>query len=351
MSGYLLLADGTRLDGELRGAPRTAMGWVVANTSVVGFQEMATDPAYRGRVLAFTYPEVGNVGVTEAFSESAAVQPAALVVKVLSEHRSHYRSESGLEQMLAEADVPCLTGVDTRGLAVHLREHGEMPAAVAPADADVDALRQELAKLDRPMYRASGPTEAGGTATGPRLAVLDLGIRRSEVSQLTELGEVALFPHDADADAISEWNPDGIVVSDGPSAGEPPSEAVQTLEDLLGRLPVLAYGLGHVALGLALGCTCDYLRRGHHGANYPVRDVTSGATRVTFQRHTVLLDRESVEANPRAELLWENLTDGTVEAIRAAEHQAVGLQTMPVAPAPGQVSGDFRGFVQTINQS
>ncbi|KPK57745.1 MAG: hypothetical protein AMK73_09845, partial [Planctomycetes bacterium SM23_32] len=145
-----MLADGMRLGGQLKGTAQVAVGWLAANTAVVGFQEMATDPTYRGAVLAFTYPEVGNVGVTDAFSESPRVQAAALVVKVLSEYRSHYRAERDLEDLLREGGVPCLCGVDTRGVAVHLREAGEMAAAVAPADADPDDLLQRLASFGRP---------------------------------------------------------------------------------------------------------------------------------------------------------------------------------------------------------
>ena len=133
MTGYILLSDGMRLDGQLRGAAKTAMGYLVANTGVVGFQEMATDPAYKGAVLALTYPEIGNVVVTGAFAESPGIQPIAMVVKVLSETQSHYLAEGSLEDALIQAGVPCLTGIDTRALAVHLREKGEMPAAVAPA--------------------------------------------------------------------------------------------------------------------------------------------------------------------------------------------------------------------------
>ncbi len=346
MEGYLLLADGTRLDGELKGAPQAAVGRLVANTAVVGFQEMTTDPAYRGAVLAFTYPEVGSVGVTGAFNESDRVQVAALVVKVLSEFRSHYRAERDLEEALREQGVPCLCGVDTRGVAVHLREHGEMAAAVAPAEADPDELRERLAAFE-PL--GPPPAEAAGAeGNGPQVAVVDLGIRRSDLAQLRAVCRPARFPWSSSADDVLAAGPAGVVLSDGPALSVPPQEAVELVRGLLGRAPVLAFGLGHVALGMGLGCAPTFLGRGHHGANYPVRDLASGRAEVTAQRHSVALDRAGVEASDGAELLCENINDGTVEGIRSADGSAVGIQWLPAVPRPGLVNARIRAFIEGL---
>jgi len=315
MDGYILLADGTRLEGKLAGARKTAVGWLAANTAVVGFQEMLTDPVYLGRILVFTYPEIGNVGVTKAFSESPQVQAAGLVIKVLSEYRSHYLSEDSLENMLANAGVPCLTDIDTRGLAVHMREHGEMAAAIAIADADPNEMKAKLAALKRPEFKpteCSGPAKAG---SGPTVAVLNLGARRSQLDQLALCCRPVLVPHDASPDAVMATKPTGLFISDGPGADAPPQASVKTIKALLGRLPMLGCGLGHVALGMALGCKPAFLKRGHHGANYPVRNLSTGKVEVTQQRHTVMLDRGSVEASREAELLWENMNDSSVEGL------------------------------------
>lgn len=344
MKGYILLADGMRLDGVLRGARKVAIGRLVANTAVVGFQEMATDPAYKGCLLTFTYPEVGNVGVTKAFSESQEVQPAGLIVRVLSDFHSHYLAEGHLEEMLAQADVPCLTDVDTRGLAVHLRDHGEMPAAIAPADADAEELRQALAGVGRPEFRPSPPPADVPAGRGPKLAVLDLGLRRSQLAQLALCSRPVVFPCDATAEAILASAPAGVFVSDGPGVGEPPAQAVEAIADLLGKVPILACGLGHVALGVASGCGTAHLPRGHHGANYPVRNVRDGSVEVTQQRHTVMLDRGGVDASRKVELLWENINDGSVEGIEAADGSATGLQAILAAPLPGEVNGHIRSF-------
>ncbi len=348
MEGYLLLADGMRLDGVLKGAPETAIGWLVANTAVVGFQEMITDPAYRGAIVTFTYPEVGAVGVAERFSESAGVQAAGAVVKVLSEFRSHYQSEGDLEQMLAEAGVPCLCGVDTRGVAVHLREEGEMAAAVAPADVDERELLARLGQAGRPDYAPPESAPAAGGNGGPKVAVLNLGMRRSELAQLARCCRPELLPPDAGADDVLAVEPDGLFVSDGPGMTAPPPEAAQTVSELVGRLPVLATGLGHVTLGAALGCRLAFLRRGHHGVNCPVRNVRNGEVAVTSQRHSSVLDRASVEDCPDLELTHEHLNDGTVEGVTAADGTAVGLQFMPVPSEPGTVSPPVARFVERL---
>jgi len=348
MEGYILLADGLRLDGVLEGPRKSVVGWLTANTAVVGFPEMTTDPAYAGHILAFTYPEIGNVGMAAAFAESARIQVAGLVVRVLSEHTSHYLAEESLRDALARAGVPCLTGIDTRALAVHMRTEGEMPAAIAPAEAEPDRLAPALESAARPSFRPPQAPSMPAGGSGPKVAVLDLGIRRSTLAQLCRCCSPVLYPCDADAATITEGEPAGVIVSDGPCAALPPGQTVETIGKLLGTVPVLGCGLGHVALGMALGCAPTTLRRGHHGANYPVRNLVDGSLEITHQRHSTALDRLSVENAPGVEVLWENVNDCTVEGIRGADGLAVGLQPLLAAPLPGGVNPHIRRFVEGL---
>ncbi|MHC5033742.1 MAG: carbamoyl phosphate synthase small subunit [Planctomycetota bacterium] len=348
MDGYILLADGLKLEGVLLGPPRTAIGRLVANTAVVGFQEMATDPAYQGTILAFTYPEVGNVGVAAAFSESPRVQAAALVVKVLSDYRSHYLSEDDFVSMLAQDGLPCLADVDTRGLAVHLREAGEMTAAVASEQADVEEVKEAIRAVESREFLAPEPPAVPVGGSGPRVAVLNLGVRRSQLTQLAAGCSLAVHPHDADAGAVLADSPAAVFISDGPGTAVPPLRTVETVRALLGQVPLFGCGLGHIALGMALGCEPAFLKRGHHGANYPVRNLADGIVEVTQQRHTVTLDRDSVTGSPEVELLWENINDGTVEGIRAADGSAIGFQSILAAPQPGLVNAHIRQFVESL---
>ncbi len=360
MTGHLLLADGLHMTGTLVGAQEArgesgppASGWLVANTAVVGFQEMATDPAYRGCILAFTYPEVGSVGIVERFNESAGLQIAGMVVKALSDYTSHYLCEYSFASLLAREGVACLSGIDTRGLAVHLREKGEMPAAIAPEGADLDKIGRALAAMQRPQFKptaAPAPVQGKGSPAGqaPKLAVVNLGLRRSDLRQLAQRCGVTIFPHEASPGAILKSRPAGLFVSDGPGSALPPEQTVETLAKLLGQLPVLACGLGHVALGMALGCQAEFLTRGHHGANYPLRSLLGGQPAVTQQRHSVTLTRRSVTDNPRVKLAWENMTDGTVEGIVSADGSARGYQPILAEPEPGAIHPHVLEFVESL---
>ncbi|MHC4789340.1 MAG: glutamine amidotransferase-related protein, partial [Planctomycetota bacterium] len=195
------------------------------------------------------------------------------------------------------------------------------------------------------------PTEAPVLSAGTsalKVAVLDLGVRRSDLRQLDATCSLELFPHDADAASVLEARPAGVFVSDGPGGCLPPACAVEIIGDLVGQVPILACGLGHVALGMAVGCEPEFLKRGHHGANYPVRNLADGSAEVTQQRHTVALGRDSVEASAEAALLCENINDGTVEGIQAADGSAVGFQPVLAAPQPGALNRHVEQFVQHL---
>lgn len=348
MKGYILLADGMKLEGTLVGPPKTAIGWLAANTAVVGFQEMATDSAYKHSILAFTYPEIGNVGIAEAFSESSSVQVAGLVVKVLSQYRSHYLSEDDFSNLLARHEVPCLVGIDTRALAVHLRDKGEMAAAIAPADANVREIEKALTSLPRPQFQPTEAPRAAAGQAGVRVAVINLGVRRSQLRQLSLCCTPEVFSHESSVAQILDSDPAGVFVSDGPGGVVPPQETTETIAALVGQVPVFACGLGNVALGMALDCSPTFLKRGHHGANCPVRNTADGKVEVTQQRHTVTLDRASVTDSPRAELLWENMNDLSVEGIRSADGSAAGVQSILAPPGPGLVNEHIRRFVEEL---
>jgi carbamoyl-phosphate synthase small subunit len=348
VEGYILLADGMRLNGRLVGARKSAMGYVAANTAVVGFQELITDPSYKGSILAFTYPEIGNVGITEQFAESDACQPAGVVVKCLSEFYSHYRSEGSLLSLLVKHETPCLTDIDTRALAVHLREAGEMPALISPADADPDSLRAALLKTARAEFEGPARSSNRIQGNGPAVAVINLGMRNSELRQLSLCCAPSMFSCDSNAAAVLAAKPAGVLVSDGPCLGLPPQQTISTLKGLLGCIPILACGLGCAALGAALGCEITFLRRGHHGANYPVRNTRDGSIELTQQRHSVLLERRSVDENPGVTLLYENVDDGSVEGICSTDGSALGIQAVFAAAKPGDVNPHIMDFIKSL---
>jgi carbamoyl-phosphate synthase small subunit len=180
------------------------------------------------------------------------------------------------------------------------------------------------------------------------VAVLDLGIRRSQLAQLALCCRPVVFPHDASEETVLACRPAGVFISDGPGGVLPPAEVARTVAALLGKAPLLGCGLGHVALGLAAGCRATFLKRGHHGANYPVRNLVDGTVEVTEQRHTVMLDRDSVQASRAVSLLAENINDGSVEGIRSPDARSAGLQFTLAAHAPGTVNVHIRRFVDAL---
>ncbi len=346
MDGIILLADGTKLNGDISGDyAEPAAGWLTANTGVVGFQQMLTDPVYQDVLLAFTYPEIGNTGAAEAFAESPAVQPKAVVVREICQYPSHYRAETALPDYISANGGVCLSGIDTRWLAVYLREKGEMPAVIAEAAHDLDELKGLIEQVGRPSITRNQPSpELNTSRSNPLVNVINLGVRYSFAQQLAKCCKPSFFPFDTDADDLLKNNPDAVIVSDGPAFNLPPRQVVDTLKALAGQCPVLACGSGNVALGMAFGCGVDTLKRGHHGANYPVRDLETGKVQNTAQRHSVVLNKESAESCDKMRPAYLNVNDDSIEGIRSEDGTALGYQPMTNVVGRDGVNEVILGF-------
>ena len=376
---WLGLADGTVLAGYAAGGGGTASGEVVFNTSMFGYQEMLTDPSYRGQILVLTAPHVGNVGVNEDDRESGRVWAEGLIVPDLSLVPSNWRSAGGLLASLDAQGLPVAWGFDTRALVLRLREKGALPgvlvcgrepspdemAALVAAARGTDGcdLTREVACTEAFTWREApwrAPTASPngvdllGSRTpdpGPRVVVIDCGAKRSIFRQLVGAGaEVVVVPPDTGADAVLALSPGGVVVSNGP--GDPAAVAgvADTLAALLGRLPALGICLGHQLLARALGGSTYKLPFGHHGANHPVRDTSSGAVWITSQNHNYAVEPASLPAGVRVSMT--NLTDGSVEGIRADDLRAEGIQFHPEAgPGPHDALGVFARFVERCGRN
>ncbi len=333
-----MLADGTTFSGEAAGALSgvgVATGELVFNTALSGYQEVVTDPSYAGQVVTFTYPHVGNYGTNRADDESRRPFCSGIVVRDLVEVPSNWRSEEGFEDFLLRHQVPAITGVDTRRLTRHLRQAGALPCAMgtapvatlnaAASDAPSTTGRDLVTEVttDRPSERAGGPR---------RVVVLDFGVKETMLGHLARLASLRVVPASTPAAEVLASEPDGVFLSNGPGDPEPLRAAVDTVSDLLGRVPIFGICLGHQLLGLAVGGTTYKLHFGHHGTNHPVRRLETGTVEITSQNHNYALETSSI---PGARVTHVNLNDGVVEGFSLDRAAAFSVQYHPEAgPGP-----------------
>jgi carbamoyl-phosphate synthase small subunit len=330
VSGFLVLEDGTVFRGEPAAATGVAFGEAVFTTSMSGYQETVTDPSYARQIVCFTAPMIGNYGVADARTQSDRVHATAVVMR---EARGPAWTE-----WLAEHDIVALTGIDTRALVLHLRAHGAMRAAAAAGEAVIadvlEQVRAQPAMAGAALVSDVSPSEryvfAGGGDV--RVAVVDYGVKRSILTLLARSGaSVDVFPHDVDADTLAGY--DGVLLGNGPGDPAPLARETRTVQELLGRTPVLGVCLGHQLLALATGRETFKLPFGHRGANHPVLDRRSGRVLVTSQNHGF-----AVAPGDDGSVTHLSLYDGTVEGLHYPELRARSAQFHPEA-SPGPHDG------------
>ncbi|MDH5751238.1 MAG: glutamine-hydrolyzing carbamoyl-phosphate synthase small subunit [Deltaproteobacteria bacterium] len=369
MEGLLVLSNGRIFKGRLRGARQEAAGEVIFNTSLTGYQEILTDPSYAGQIVTMTYPHIGNYGSNNEDPESRKLFVGGFIVKELSRVTSNWRSTESLEDYLVRNDITVLEGLDTRALVIALRDEGSLPGLIAPAEgADLEALRSKAAQLPRmegrnlaqdvsidKAYlwdkggkngsRSGGETSARGLF---KVVAYDFGIKHNILRSLVDKGaQVEVVPFDTSAREVLDRNPDGVFLSNGPGDPEPVSQAIESVRELLGKVPLFGICLGHQILGLALGGKSYKLKFGHHGANHPVKDLATGKIEITSQNHGFALREESLPAGVR--VTHRSLNDNTVEGMESLEHPAFSVQYHPeAAPGPHDSQYLFDRFVKMM---
>ncbi len=289
---YVLLDDGTRFDGEACGADGPTVGEVVFTTGMSGYQESMTDPSFAGQLITFTYPHIGNYGVSEHAMESERVWARAAIMRAAINTEDAPSAERGWLDWLADCGVPAITGVDTRALVRHIREAGAMrggifPGAMPEAEArERIAAEPPMAGRDLARVVSPGAVTHHGSGDGPRIAAIDTGIKSSIVRNLVARGaRVALHPCGASAEELLDGDPDALFLANGPGDPAALEHVVATVREVVGRKPVWGICLGHQLLCRAVGLETFKLPFGHRGANHPVKDLQTGRIEITSQNH------------------------------------------------------------------
>jgi carbamoyl-phosphate synthase small subunit len=346
VDALLVLADGTVFEGEAFGAVAdVATGEVVFNTVLSGYQEVITDPSYAGQVIAFTYPHIGNYGISEADSESARPFCRGVIVRELARRPSNWRSTVDLDTWLVAHGVPGITGIDTRRLTRHIREAGSMPCAFGTADeATLKAAAAAENGTDGLDLVAGVTTPARYTVgDGPlRVVAYDFGIKTSILRQLGAIATVDVVPASTPAHELLTQPVDGVFLSNGPGDPAAVTYAVANISMLLGQVPVFGICLGHQLLATALGGRTYKLPFGHHGGNHPVQRLRDGAIEITSQNHNYAVVQGSLTS---ADVTHVNLNDGVVEGLRCRDIPAFSVQYHPEAgPGPHDARYLFEEF-------
>jgi carbamoyl-phosphate synthase small subunit len=365
----VLLEDGSRLDGELVGAASQVTGEVVFNTAMTGYQESVTDPSYAGQIITFTYPLVGNYGVSAAAMESDRIHARAVIMRDAKNGEDAYTAEGGWLDWLADCGVTGITGVDTRALVRHIREAGAMRGGIFEADVPTAEARERVGAepsmegADLASTVTPGePILLGGD--GPHIVGIDTGIKLSIVRQLRDRGcRVTLLPCGSSPEEVLAQDPDLVFLANGPGDPAALDHVVATVRELVGKRPVFGICLGHQLLCRAVGLETFKLPFGHRGANHPVKDLATGRIEITSQNHGFAVAGPNGENRMETDepIRWEtdfgtaelshlNLYDRTVEGLRLLDVPGGTVQYHPEAgPGPHDARHLFDTFLELAN--
>ena len=361
MKAVLALEDGTTFQGEVFGAPGEVEGEVIFNTSMTGYQEILTDPSYRGQIVAMTYPLIGNYGVNETDVESTRPQAEGFVVKALSPIASNWRMKKPLQDWLREHGTTAIQGVDTRALTLLLREKGALKGVLSSADLDekrlVEKARNSHGLIGRDLVKeitCGKPYpwhEKPSAKKRYRVAAVDCGMKAHIPRMLTQAGcEVTIVPATVKPEEVFNLQPDGLFLSNGPGDPEGLPYLAATVKACIGKIPIFGICLGHQILGLALGGRTYKLKFGHHGGNQPVLDLKTGRVEITAQNHSFAVDPGSIPSG-EVEITHLNLNDKTCEGMRHRREPVFSVQYHPEAsPGPHDACHLFQRFVQMMKE-
>ena len=362
----LALEDGTVFEGRSFGYPGEKSGELVFNTSMTGYQEILTDPSYKGQIVIMTYPLIGNYGVNEEDIESQGPKVEGFVIKENSPLFSNWRGDRSLSDYLIGHRIMGVEGMDTRALTKHIRSKGAMKSILSTEDLSRDRL-VEKAKASPGLigrdlvkevtcekacpWTSDHPIDASNAGFRPKVAVVDTGVKHNILRSLQEHHcDVVVLPASSSAESVLSYQPDGILLSNGPGDPEGVPYVIETVRKLIGKKPIFGICLGHQLLGLALGGKTFKLKFGHRGANQPVKDLKTGRVMITSQNHGFCVDPSSLNPD-EVELTQINLNDHTSEGMKHKHLPIFSVQYHPEAsPGPHDTKQLFEDFKQMMEK-
>ncbi len=357
----LLLEDGKVFHGRACGAIGTTTGELCFNTGMTGYQEIFTDPSYFGQLLVATHVHIGNYGIEDHENESKGIKIAGLICRTFNDIPSRKRAQSSLKKFFTENGIVAISDVDTRSLVRHLRSKGAMNGIISSEITDINKLKELLKKVPSMQglelsskVTTNSSYEEGEADAKFKVALLDMGVKGNIVKCLTDRGcKVKVYPMSSSAIEITQWNPDGILISNGPGdPGAMPNETASITTLIESGIPTFGICLGHQLIALANGIQTYKMHNGHRGINHPVKNLLTGKSEITSQNHGFAVSEEGIKNSKHVEVTHINLNDGTIEGIRMKNKPVFAVQYHPEAsPGPEDARYLFDDFVTLMEKT
>lgn len=353
----LLLQDGTVFYGYSAGAIGTTSGEIAFNTGMTGYQEIFTDPSYYKQILVMATAHIGNYGVKVEEVESDSVKIAGAVCKKFSEVASRYGEHGTLQDYFERDNLVAICDVDTRKLVRHIRVNGAMNAIISSETLDIDELKKQLDQvpsmegLELSSKVSTQESYEVGAGNEHKVSLLDIGVKKNIVRCLVDRGcHVKVFPMNSTKEELLAWNPDGVMLSNGPGDPAAMPQVVETVKEIVAtNIPVFGICLGHQVLALSQGLTTKKMYNGHRGINHPIKNMITGKCEVTSQNHGFVVDLDSAKSNENIEVTHMHLNDDTLAGIRVTNRNAFSVQYHPESsPGPNDSRYLFDQFVENI---